>query len=130
MKEETAEKYFGDYLKPVIEDDKKYIDFLRAGGTYTNDASWIDRARDIRAGERFTDQNHLEINNQPVGKTDYFEGDSLQAFKNDYEHRANNYKNGKSAKIIQRVDRLHDFFDRYCDYVEERKADGMTNYPN
>ena len=109
---------------------RKYIEFIRANGTHTNDASWIDRARDTRAGERFTDQNYLEINNQPTGKTDYFEGDNLQTFKDEYEQITTNYKQGKSAKIIQRVDRLHDFFDRYCDYVEERKADGMTNYPN
>lgn len=51
LQEETGEKYFNDFIRPNHNDDKKYNEFIRADGTYTNDTSWIDRARDTRAGE-------------------------------------------------------------------------------
>lgn len=132
LQEETGEKYFNDFIRPNLNDDKKYNEFIRADGTYTNDTSWIDRARDTRAGERFTDQQYREDPNthQNLGKIDYFEGAGIDDFKNDYERVSQQYKNGKEQKIKNRVDAMHDFFERYCDYVEKRKEEGMTFYPD
>lgn len=116
LNEETDDKYFNQYLRPNIENDEKYNIFIRAGGTHHNDASLIDRARDVRAGERFTAQQYREapLTHQIVGKTDYYEGGTLDGFKNDYERISSNYKsNTNNVKIKKRVDALHDFFVRY-----------------
>lgn len=133
LNEETGDKYFNVYLRPNIENDENYNIFIRVGGTHHNDASFIDKARDDRAGERFTDQQYREdpVTHQTVGKTDYFEGGTLKDFKNEYERISSNYRDSTdNVKIKKRVDALHDFFERYCDYVEKRKEEGMTNYPD